>query len=116
MEKAKKFSRAAVGELLAGALTLADQARSEFRSTTPLTGRAAQDHDVAAILNDRLSSAVPVSPAHLRNALESEHASTPELAESGERILQSINRAQRIELVYDEPQSVVALVQAHGFE
>jgi hypothetical protein len=44
IEKAERLSRATVGELLSGYLTLADQARSEFRSAAPLTGGATQYH------------------------------------------------------------------------
>ena len=38
MEKAKELAGAAVGELLSGHLTLADQPRDEFRSIAALTG------------------------------------------------------------------------------
>ena len=53
---------------------------------------------------------------HLGDGLEAEHAATTELAQARERVLESVDGAERIEFVDDEPEALVALPSGHGLE
>jgi hypothetical protein len=60
---------------------------------------------------------VTISAGHLRGGLESEDAAAAKFAQPSQRVLEAVNGAQRIELVDNEPQFLVAARRlTHGFE
>src|SRR5690348_5878759 len=62
-QEPERLSRPRFGR--ANDFALTDELRSEARSTAPLTGRAAQDQGIAAILDERLRFGASISTRHL---------------------------------------------------
>jgi hypothetical protein len=92
------------------------QARGKLRRAAALARRAPEDERVAAVLDDGLRFRVPVRAPHLRDALEAEHAAPAEFPQARERVLETVDLAQRVELVDDEPEPPIALPARHRLE
>ena len=75
-----------------------------------LARRAAQNEGVAAILDDGLGDAPAVSSRDLGDRLKAQDATAPELAQPRERVLESVDFAERIQLVDDEPEALISLI------
>jgi len=95
---------------------LADQFGGEFGGAAVLAGGAAQYQSVASVLDYSFGDTFAVSAGHLGDRLESEDAAATELAQARERVLEAINCAEGVQLVYDEPQALVSFVVIHGLE
>src|SRR5256885_1102754 len=97
-------------------LALADELRGELRRSAALAGRAAQDEGVAAILDDRIRHRSAIGARHLADRLEPENAASAELAQPRQGVLEAIDLAERVELVDQEPQPLIAFTSAHRLE
>ena len=95
---------------------LADQFGGEFGGAAVLAGRAAQYQSVAGVLDYRFGDTFAVGAGDLGDGLESEDAATAEFPKACERVLEAIDCAEGVQLVYDEPQALVSLVVIHGLE
>ena len=102
--------------LAAEDLALADQAAGKLGGAALLAGAAPEDQRVAAVFDDGLGFTVAVGGTHLRDGLKTQYATAAELPKSCERVLQSIDGAQGIELVDDKPEALVTLRAAHRLE
>src|SRR5437764_9195952 len=100
-------------------LALADELRGELRRSAALAGRAAQDERVAAVLDDRVRDRPAIGARHLADRLEPENAASAELTQPRQGVLQAVDlaeRAERVELVDEEPEPLIAFTPAHRFE
>src|SRR5580704_6036649 len=97
-------------------LPLADQARGELRSATVLAAGAAENQRRPTIFYDRLRFPGAIRGRDLRHGLEPEYAAAAELAQPRERVLESVDLPERIELVDHEPQALAALRRVHRLE
>src|SRR5580658_4071334 len=103
----------------------ADELRGESRSAAAFAGGATEDQSVTTIFHNRMGVPVSVSAGNLRNRLKSEHATASKFSQPRERIFETVNLSERVQLVDDEPKpfgvgiarSLGGLfVLIHGFE
>src|SRR5437870_4713672 len=97
-------------------LALADELRGELRGSAALAGRAAQDERVAAVLDDRVRDRPAIGARHLADRLEPENAASAELTQPRQGVLEAVDLPERVELVDEEPQPLIAFTPAHRFE
>jgi len=95
---------------------LADQFGGEFGGAAMLACGAAQDQRISSIFHDRFCDAFAVGAGDLGDGLEAEDAAAAELSQARERVLEAIDCAEGVQLVYDEPQALVGFVVIHGLE
>src|SRR6185312_12998763 len=105
----------AAGLLTPHHFPLADQSGSELRRASMLTARAAKNERVAAVFYDGLGIR-PVEARYLRSRLKTQHAAAAEFSQPRQCILEAVDRAERIELVDDQPQAQILLWSVHRLE
>src|SRR4029077_16852057 len=93
---------------------LADEAGSKLRCASVLASRAAQNERVTTIFDDRLRLTATVGRGHLGDRLKAEHAAPAEFSQACERILQSVDLSEGVQLVDHEPEALLpALLAVH---
>src|SRR5262249_41738920 len=108
---------ASAGGLAPPYFALPDQVRGELGGATMLAPRAAQDECVTAVLDECLRIPGAVSGRDLCHRLEAQNTTATDLAQPRQRVLESVDRAEGIELVDHEPQALVdALGSAQRLE
>src|ERR1700679_3104184 len=88
-------------------LSIADQARCELRRAPVLAARAPQDKGISAIFDDCLCVALSVRAGYLGDRLKTQDAAASEFSQPRQCILETVDGAQCIELINDEPQTLI---------
>src|ERR1700683_3578631 len=107
---------AAAGLRRAQHLALTDQRRSESRSAPALACGATENQAIATVFHNRMRIARAVRAGDLGNRLKTEDAAPTEFSEPRERILQTVDLPDRIELIDDEPETLVLFGPRHLFK
>src|ERR1700734_3246635 len=115
---AQEHGRSTTGfvALRADYLSVANELRGEFRRPAALRCGTSQNQSIPAVLNDGLRVSVTIGVRHLRDRLKSQDTAPTEFPQPGQRILEPVDRPERIELVNDEPESLISFPVAHRLE
>ncbi len=94
-------------------LALPDELRGKPRGAAAFAGRATQNQRVPTILDNRVGVSVAVGAGYLRNRLKAQDTPAAELAQPRERVFQTVNLSEGIQLVDDEPQALGVIRPPH---
>src|SRR5271170_8449301 len=82
--------------------------------------RAAQDQGIAAVFDDGMCLLHAISARYLRDGLKAEHTSALKFSQPRQRVLQAVDRPQRVEFIDHKPESWVlrhgAFARVHRLE
>src|ERR1700679_2446953 len=98
---------AALGYRRVHHLPLADELRRESGCAAALAGGTAQNQGIPTVFDDRVCVALPIGARYLGDGLKTEDAAPAEFSQAGQGVFQSIDLAQGVQLVDNEPEAVI---------
>src|SRR5580658_977823 len=107
---------AAARGLFAHHFSLTDEPGGELGSAAVLARRTTEDESGSAVFHDRVGFTAAVEAGYLGDRLQAQDAAAAEFSQARQRILESVDGPERVELIDDEPQSLIPWRATHRLE